>query len=184
MGKKTRRRPTKGREIRAHAAPQEPPAREEAGDRRHRPTAQTRALVASMAGLGHPQTAIAKMIGLGSKMTLAKHYRTELDQGMITANNEVLSEFFKTAKDSKHRAYAPVAIFWLKNRLGWHDRQGIELSGKDGAPLPSASPLQVVNDNVVFLLPDNGRDLHLDKRRMAEKPDGKEKPRAAPRGDA
>lgn len=183
MAKRRRPKP-QGRTVRAHVAPQEAGERPSGADRGHRPTPQTRALVASMAGLGHPQVAIAKQIGLGSKTTLEKHYRVELDQGMIMANNEVLSAFYETAKDPKHRQYAPVAIFWLKNRMGWHDRQGIELTGKGGAPLPAASPMQVVNDNVVFLLPDNGRDPHLDKRRMADPDHGKDKPRAAPRARA
>lgn len=129
-----------------------------------------------MAGMGHPQLTIAAAIGIGSRRTLVKHYRVELDTGMMQANNEVLSAFFSVAKDKNHRGFVPTAIFWLKNRLGWHDRQALEHTGKDGSALPAIPMMPGSSDNVVFVLPDNGRDPHLNKRRVPDQANGKEHP--------
>ena len=48
---------------------------------------------------------------------------------------------------------ATITVFGLKNMGGdeWSDTSRTELTGKDGAPLPAASPV------TIFALPDNGR---------------------------
>src|ERR1700690_2500094 len=44
------------------------------GQPAHEPTAESRARVESLSSYGVPQKSIAALIGLGSKMTLRKHY--------------------------------------------------------------------------------------------------------------
>ena len=48
---------------------------------------------------------------------------------------------------------ATITVFGLKNMGGdeWSDTSKHELTGKDGSPLPAASPV------TIFALPDNGR---------------------------
>lgn len=82
----------------------------------------------AMTGYGLRQTEVATVIGI-SKPTLAKHYREELDQGMIQANAKVTESLYNNAV-KRHNVTAQ--IFWLKNRSPdlWRDRHDVEHSGE------------------------------------------------------
>ena len=98
--------------------------------KKHEPTPETRLQVKTLASVGTPQEDIAKIIGI-TKNTLIKHYRKELDTAMVMANATIAQTLFKQAKDGNTSA----AIFWLKCRAGWSEKQQIEHSGANGAPL-------------------------------------------------
>lgn len=99
--------------------------------KKHEPTVETRSTVQALASVGTPQEEIAKIIGISSKHTLIKHYRKELDTAMTMANATIAQTLFKQAKNGNTAA----AIFWLKCRAGWSEKQQIEHSGANGAPL-------------------------------------------------
>ena len=93
--------------------------------KKHEPTVETRSTVQALASVGTPQDDIAKIIGI-AKHTLLKHYRKELDTAMAMANASIAQTLFKQAKDGNTSA----AIFWLKCRAGWSEKQQIEHSGE------------------------------------------------------
>ena len=92
---------------------------------KHEPTAETRAKVNALASVGTPQDQIAIVVGI-TKNTLLKHYRKELDAAMTMANAKVAQSLFQQATAGNTSA----AIFWLKCRAGWVDKQSIEHSGQ------------------------------------------------------
>lgn len=91
----------------------------------HEPTEKTRSEVKAFAMVGTPQDEIAKYIGVDRK-TLTKHYRHELDTAMTMANAKIAQSLYQQATNGNTSA----AIFWLKCRAGWIDRQSIEHSGQ------------------------------------------------------
>ena len=92
---------------------------------RHEPTPETRVQVKTLASVGTPQDQIAIVIGI-TKNTLLKYYRKELDSAMTMANAKVAQSLFQQATAGNTSA----AIFWLKCRAGWVDKQSIEHSGQ------------------------------------------------------
>lgn len=93
--------------------------------------AKTRAMVESMAGFGVPERDIARTVGIDAK-TLRKHYRDELDLGIVRANNQVAQSLFKKAT-GKDPGAVTAAIFWLKTRAQWRETNITELVPADGA---------------------------------------------------
>ncbi|HYF08417.1 MAG TPA: hypothetical protein VD970_12410, partial [Acetobacteraceae bacterium] len=90
----------------------------------YQPTADQRRTVRAMAGFGVPQADIATFLKIDPK-TLRKHYRDELDQGVTEANAKVAQSLFNMATKQNNVA---AAIFWMKARAGWSERQRIEVS--------------------------------------------------------
>lgn len=69
------------------------------------------------------------------RLTLRRKFKDELAQGQATANSLVAQSLFKKATGSGPQSVT-AAIFWLKCRAGWKPTEGLEITGKDGAPLP------------------------------------------------
>ena len=76
-------------------------------------------MVEAMAAYGIPETDIAKVAKIDPK-TLRKHYRDELDLGLIKANAQVGGSLFRKALGDGHGS-TTAAIFWLKTRAGWKE---------------------------------------------------------------
>jgi len=93
----------------------------------HEPTPETRNLVKTLAGFGIPQKDIGTKLGIHDE-TLRFHYREELDTGAIEANSRVAQNLFKKATGDNNNSVT-AAIFWLKTRAQWREKQEIELSG-------------------------------------------------------
>lgn len=89
------------------------------------PTDEQRRTVRAMSGFGLPQPDIATHIGIDPK-TLRKHFREDLDRGSIEATAKVAQSLFRMATEGNNVA---AAIFWMKARAGWREKQQIELSG-------------------------------------------------------
>lgn len=96
----------------------------------HEPTQQTRSDVRALASMGTPQDEISKYLNIDKK-TLHKYYRDDLDRAMIQANQKVAQSLFQQATNGNTAA----AIFWLKCRAGWVDKQAIEHSGPNGGAI-------------------------------------------------
>ena len=94
------------------------------------PTEEQRKTVRAMSGFGIPQDDIATLLEIDAK-TLRKHFRRELDRGMVEATAKVAQSLFLMATQGKNVA---AAIFWMKARAGWQDRQA-DGAGKDVKPL-------------------------------------------------
>jgi len=81
------------------------------------PTEEHRTLVKGFAAVGLPQDQIASYIGI-DKTTLIRHFRKELDHGMIEANSQVAKVLYQKAISGNIAA----AIFWAKVRMGWSEK--------------------------------------------------------------
>jgi len=90
--------------------------------RGHQPDPLTRRQVEAMAGYGVPETDISGLIGIDPK-TLRKHYRAELDFGHTKANIKVAENLYRMATAGDGRESVTAAIFWLKARAGWREKQ-------------------------------------------------------------
>ena len=90
----------------------------------HEPSEASRQLVSLHSAIGTPQDDIAKVLRIDAK-TLRKHYRDELDTGMIKANARVGKSLFDKAVSGDTTA----AIWWTKTRMGWREKQEIEHKG-------------------------------------------------------
>lgn len=108
----------------------------------HIPTDETRAQVEAYARVGVPQKMIATLIGLGSDNTLKRHYADELARGEAMAVAEVANTLYTRATSGNDLA---AAIFFLKARAGWSEKQRVEVSGPDGGPLESVTRIELVD---------------------------------------
>jgi hypothetical protein len=87
-----------------------------------------------MAAIGIDQNDMARLLKIAPK-TLRKHFRDELDLGMVRANAAVGGALFKAATTPGPGMNA-AAIFWAKARMGWREQPTqIEHSGTDGNPI-------------------------------------------------
>ena len=102
------------------------------------PTDEQRRLVKAMAGYGVPHDDISRVVKC-SPPTLRKRFRSELDVATIEANARVAQCLYQQATTPGNIA---ATIFWLKARAGWREKQQVEVTGGDGAPL--AAPASVV----------------------------------------
>jgi hypothetical protein len=122
---------------------------EKAGHRPpHKPTEETKAKVESLSSYGVPEKSIARLIGLGSKNTLRKHYVIELETGNAkfqamlgqTAARVALgsaAEYFPVGHPNAGKlAKAEVLpntsmlIFFLKTRLGLQERVSLDVEDR------------------------------------------------------
>ena len=113
------------------------------------PTDEDRRLVRAMAGFGVPQDQIALHLEFDAK-TLRKHYRRELDQGSIEATTKVAQSLFQMATQGKNVA---AAIFWMKARAGWSEKQEININTRKIEDLTDAElgrVIQYIEDQIEF----------------------------------
>ena len=110
------------------------------------PTPEQRLTVSIMAASGFPPPQICERIinpttGRAiDKKSLLRAFPEEVENGQITANAVVAQSLFKKATGNGAQSVT-AAIFWLKCRAGWKPTEGIELTGKDGQPLPGVPQL-------------------------------------------
>ncbi len=120
------------------------------------PTKAQRAMVEAMASYGIPQKEIAGVVGVAYD-TLRKHFAVELVLGSAKATAKVAEFLYQKATGKKGDDHAAVvaAIFWLKARAGWKDRQDVVVQNPDGSSLfedwPSEKLLPVMERAVEVL---------------------------------
>jgi hypothetical protein len=93
-----------------------------AGRKPFEPTDIQRSMVFNLAAVGIPQKQIADRAGIDHK-TLLKYFRAELDRGLAEGNVLIADGLFKKARQGDIAAL----IFLAKVRLGWTDRQQIDV---------------------------------------------------------
>ena len=103
-----------------------------------------------MSGFGVPQPDIAVHVGIDPK-TLRKHFREELDRGSIEATAKVAQSLFNMATQGNNVA---AAIFWMKARAGWREKQEIELS--------SRTIRQATDDELLRLIENSLRNMDIE----------------------
>ena len=89
------------------------------------PTDDQRRMVKTLSACGTPHEKIAEAIGVRSPKTLRKHFREELDRGVLEANAKVGGALLQMAAYGKCPA---ATMFWLKCRAGWKERATFEAS--------------------------------------------------------
>ena len=126
--------------------------------RLYQPTDEQRRSVLTMTGFGLRQDEICISLQIDKK-TLHKHFRRELDTGMIEANVRVAQALYTNA--TKHNNVA-AQIWWTKTRMGWKDTSVVENNGNllvdfrwaDAPPaataLPTPKPAVIEDAEVVW----------------------------------
>lgn len=84
-----------------------------------------------------------------SKHTLEKHFRKEIDTGMLDAGVRVVGSLYQNALDGDTTA----AIWYTKARLGWKGTDVSERVGKDGGAIQHEHTL---SEEALALLKANG----------------------------
>ena len=102
------------------------------------PTDDQRRTVRAMAGFGLPEHDIAVLVRV-SVGILREHFKDDLELGAAEGTAKVAQSLFALATREKN---VSACIFWMKARCGWSEKTGVEITGKDGAPL-EPSPLIV-----------------------------------------
>lgn len=101
----------------------------------HVPTDKDRASVEAMAGYGIPHDDIARVLRIAPK-TLRVHYRDELDRGAAVANVAVAQSLYQKALGPGKEGVT-AAIFWLKCRAGWREKDADAPGKKEQAEAAS-----------------------------------------------
>ena len=82
-----------------------------------------------------PQDQIAALIGIAPE-TLRKHYDLELGLGKAQASAAVAKTLFNKATVGQDTT---AMIWWTKAQMRWSETVKQELTGKDGAPIVTAT---------------------------------------------
>ena len=119
------------------------------------PNEEQRRLARAMAGFGLPEHDIAVLINV-DVATLRQHFRRDLELGAVEGSAKVAQTLFLLATRDKN---VSACIFWAKARMGWSEKTGVELTGKDGAPLDVPSIV------VTFVHAEDGRAIDAETAR-------------------
>lgn len=110
------------------------------GDNRKHPDGNLAATIATMSLAGFTNKQMAAALKL-SEATLAEHYRYEIENGRVNTMTQVVQSLAQRAIGGSDTA----AIFLAKARLGWTDRQSVELTGKDGGAIEISQKTEILN---------------------------------------
>jgi hypothetical protein len=88
-----------------------------------KPTEEQRRVAKSMSAVGMSHEDIARKLGIRSPKTLRKHFREELDIGMIEANFNVAKTLYEMATAGDNPS---ATIFWAKTRMQFHPTPAAE----------------------------------------------------------
>lgn len=114
------------------------------GSNAYEPDDNDRKQVLVLVGMGLTHDQIAKVMGISDE-SLRKHFREELDTGEAKLNAKVAQNLFNIAT-SKQSGCVPAAIFWMKTRAGWREKDRVELTGADGGPIQFEAKTVDVDD--------------------------------------
>jgi len=108
------------------------------GENRHVPNHGSQAAVKMMVAAGRPQSEIATALKI-TTVTLRKHYRTELDEGLAEINKLVLGKLFKKINDDDTASI----LFFCKTRLNMKETMSIDFPNG----IPPAGDATAVTEN-------------------------------------
>lgn len=116
------------------------------------PTDKQRETVKNMTALGARQDDICILLDIDEK-TLRKHFRRELDTGLIQANMAVGATLFKMATSGQ---VPSATFFWMKTRAGYKETNVHEHTGKDGAPIEYKKIQDMTDDELLAIAAGGG----------------------------
>ena len=114
------------------------------GSNAYEPDDNDRKQVLVLVGMGLTHDQIAKVMGISDE-SLRKHFRDELDTGEAKLNAAVAKNLYNIATKQGAGSVA-AAIFWMKTRAGWREKDRLELTGKDGGPIQLEAKTVDVDD--------------------------------------
>ena len=103
------------------------------------PDDNLRMTVATMSLAGFPIPKICAALKISAE-TLQEHYKFELENGRTNLMTQVVQSLAQRAIGGSDTA----AIFLAKARLGWSDRQQVELTGANGGPIEIQQKTEIV----------------------------------------
>jgi hypothetical protein len=140
-----------------------------AGRPPYRPTDTDRRVVRERSGLGMPQEAICRGLGI-SMSTLHKYFKQELAHGQDEANIEVAQSIWNMATGRKVRDDGTIervdpnptmAIWWSKTRMGWRepskDSDAPGAAGNTTIVIRGGLPLTHEDEDQAMLHPKSNR---------------------------
>ena len=120
--------------------------------RLHLPTDASRKQVEALASFGVARAEIAKVVGICGT-TLVKHYGETLDIAATKANSLVAQSLFNRAVKGDGAAATSAAIFWLKARAGWREKDVHEITGPSGGPIQMVDVSRLSDAELAALQP-------------------------------
>jgi hypothetical protein len=93
-------------------------------------------MVRNMAIAGVPIDTIRKVLEIGSKTTLYKHYRGDIEHGKSEMLGKVAGRLFENAMHEDGRISNPAAMFIMKTQAGWREKSDVNLTSDDGTMTP------------------------------------------------
>jgi hypothetical protein len=120
--------------------------------------------VALLAGYGITQPEIGRLIGCSDR-TLRTYYREELDTGATIASAKVAESLFQMATRDKIPA---AAIFWLKARAGWREKQDLTIDGAQTLQLAHLTAARSMSEQIHSQLIEAAPDPSEDEPREME----------------
>lgn len=113
------------------------------------PTAEQRALVRELSGLGIPQTQIKLLVRPGgiALETLLEHFREDLDIGKAEANTKMARSLFSKGM----KGDVASMIWWTKTQMRWSETQKLEVTGANGGPMQTVDLSKVSTEALLEL---------------------------------
>ena len=111
----------------------------------HKPTSKERRYVEALASYGVPEADIARVVGI-TRHTLHKHYRDQIENGVIRTNAQVAGFLFSAAK----KGSVPAMMFWLRCRAKWSEPRDQTAGMAPGKKEAAAIAAQQVDVNSPF----------------------------------
>ena len=108
----------------------------------YQPTDEQRRMVLMMVGFGIIQDDIATSLNI-TKPTLHKHFRRELDTGMIEASFGVARALYENA--TRHNN-TTAQIWWTKARMGWKSTDVLENVNQQPFAIFVPTPIDGTNE--------------------------------------
>ncbi len=118
----------------------------------HQPTDASRKQVEALASFGVPRHEIATVVGICGT-TLAKHYGETLETAATKANSLIAQSLFNRALKGDGAAATSAAIFWLKARAGWREKDVHEITGPGGGPIQMVDVSRLSDEQLAALQP-------------------------------
>ncbi len=118
----------------------------------HVPTDEMRAQVYALSSFGVKQDDIGGFLGI-SDDTLRKWYSDELARASVERNAEVAAFLFRSANGStiaEGASYSDclkAAMFWMKTRAAWREKQEIDHTSSDGSLAPTRIVIEAASSN-------------------------------------
>ena len=91
----------------------------------HKPTEATRRQVMQFSAMGLTKRQIAKLLAIGEG-SMYKYYRNELETAESQALFNVATNLYNIATDPTNKSSAVAAMFWMKTRGGWREKNRLD----------------------------------------------------------